>query len=101
MDTTDGGSNVKKWVELFNGRHERVPWIHHATHSIQLCINTAHGKGKTESPKSASALFKRATETKRNSRLALGVSVHKLAAEIRNAVEVVSRSLVKINADKA
>ncbi|KAF8940820.1 hypothetical protein BGZ47_007598 [Haplosporangium gracile] len=32
--------------------------------------------------------------------IAVGVRVYKLTAEIRNAVEVVSRSLVKVDADK-
>ncbi|KAF9079572.1 hypothetical protein BGX23_003689, partial [Mortierella sp. AD031] len=77
-----------KCVKLFNEKQERkVSWILCAAHSIQLCINTALGKGKeTENSKSASAFFKR---------------VHKLAAEIVDAVEVVSWSSIKIDADKA
>ncbi|KAG0196126.1 hypothetical protein BGX33_002051 [Mortierella sp. NVP41] len=79
---------MMKCVKLFNEKQERkVSWILCAAHSIQLCINTALGKGKeTENSKSASAFFKR---------------VHKLAAEIVDAVEVVSWSSIKIDADKA
>ncbi|KAF9082757.1 hypothetical protein BGX29_003636 [Mortierella sp. GBA35] len=91
---------MMKCVRLFNEKQERkATWILCAAHSIQLCINTALGKGKeTENSKSASAFFKRCEQ---DSRLILGARVHKLAAEIVDAVEVVSRSSIKIDADKA
>lgn len=136
--TTDGASNMKKCVELFNQRQQerkqKVSWIHCAAHSIQLCINTALGKGQKKAG-SAIALLKKcehvvqffggcgaakkaleleqkdrgqkvyklskSNETRWNSRMVMGARVHKLSAEIKGAVDVVSRSLVKTDSDKA
>ncbi|KAG0361604.1 hypothetical protein BGX24_005320, partial [Mortierella sp. AD032] len=137
-DELDGASNMKKCVELFNQRQQerkqKVSWVHCAAHSIQLCINTALGKGQKKAG-SAIALLKKcehvvqffgscgaakkaleleqkdrgqkvyklskSNETRWNSRMVMGARVHKLSAEIKDAVDVVSRSLVKTDSDKA